>query len=143
MHQEPVNPRAESRDTKSAAHSGSATRGRHRFSDIEIEQFLRLERSGIGVSTLCARYGFTLAEFFRWKARFTTDTSAAVADELAALRTENQLLRELVASLIANTRHERHHVGSAGRRQDDVRGIRGTTTANLQYPQKIRQDSED
>ena len=121
-------PVVEMQATDATLQSGAAARGRKRFGEGEIEQFIRLEQSGIDVSALCARYGFTLAEFFRWKARYTTGAPSVIADELKALRTENQLLRDLVASLLSNARRERPQATSSGRHQGNS-GVIGSRNA--------------
>lgn len=127
-------PAGEAQEAAATRDSGATARGRKRFGDAEIEQFLRLEQSGIAVSALCTRYGFTLAEFFRWKARYAMNPPSVTADEITALRAENQLLRDLVASLLSNARRDRPHAVSPDRHHGSSRAIESGTAASRHLP---------
>lgn len=59
-----------------------------------------LSEDGLPPSLLCSRYGFTLADFFRWKAKYQRQMPQRPSDELSALRREVRMLRELVNELM-------------------------------------------
>lgn len=80
------------------------SKARLTLGEAEIRHVLALASAGTPTSHLCARYGFSLAEFFRWKARFGEPGPHEEADELAALRRENALLRSLVKNLLNSNR---------------------------------------
>lgn len=63
-----------------------------------------MARNGTPTGELCANYGFSLAEFFRWKARFSEPERNEETDEISTLRRENTLLRDLVANLLSSNR---------------------------------------
>lgn len=77
---------------------------RSTLGEAEIRHVLALASAGTPTSHLCARYGFSLAEFFRWKARFGEPGHNETVDELATLRRENALLRTLVENLLSGNR---------------------------------------
>ena len=80
------------------------SKARSTLGEAEIRHVLALASAGTPTSHLCARYGFSLAEFFRWKARFGEPGHNEGGDELATLRRENALLRSLVEKLLNSNR---------------------------------------
>ena len=69
-----------------------------RFTENQIIKILKEAETGIAVTDLCRKYGFSSSTFYKWKAKYSgMDTSAL--RRLKELEAENQRLKEMYAEL--------------------------------------------
>ena len=67
-----------------------------RYKEEQIIGFLKEAESGVPVSTLMRKYGFSNASFYGWKKKFG-GMEVSEAKRLKALEKENSQLKRLVA----------------------------------------------
>lgn len=67
-----------------------------RFTEEQIIGFLREAESGIAVTDLCRRHGYSEANYYLWKSKFG-GLSVPEAKRLNALAAENTRLKKLLA----------------------------------------------
>ena len=67
-----------------------------RFSEEQIIGFLRQAEAGMGIPELCRSGGFSLATFYKWRAKFG-GMQVSEAQRLRELESENAKLKKLLA----------------------------------------------
>lgn len=65
-----------------------------RYPDSQKKAILKMAESGIPIRKLCSEYGFCVATFYKWRAKFGTSKKAA---RIRELEEENRRLKEMFA----------------------------------------------
>lgn len=74
-----------------------------RFTKDQIEQALRQVKDGTPAVQVCRKMGITETTFYRWRTKYDRVTVSG-AREVRELRDENQKLKQIVTSLLLDTR---------------------------------------
>ncbi|RZT36268.1 transposase [Cupriavidus agavae] len=92
-----------------------------RYSEEQIRMYLAEAASGVPVRELCARYGFSDASFYGWRARYGGQARAEVADSrrLRQLEEENVRLKSMLADALLRLELLRNRTGRRGDREPD------------------------
>lgn len=69
-----------------------------RFTENQIIKILNEAESGVPVTDLCRKYGFSSSTFYKWKAKFGGMDASALR-RLKELEEENRRLKEMYAEL--------------------------------------------
>jgi len=87
-----------------------------RFSEEQIRSYLAEAASGVPVRELCARYGFSDASFYGWRARYGQGAqgSTAEARKLRELQEENARLKSMLADALLKLEMLRNRSGREG-----------------------------
>ena len=81
-----------------------------RFSEEQINGFLKQAEAGVPVMELCRQYGFSDASFYTWRAKFGGMT-VPDAKRLKELESENARLKRLLAESILDAEALRSVLG--------------------------------
>lgn len=97
-----------------------------RYSEEQIRRYLAEAANGVPVRELCARYGFSDASFYGWRARYgaphvSGGTSSSERRRLRELEEENARLRNLLADALLRLELLRHRTPRqrSGRHHDE------------------------
>ena len=71
---------------------------RKKYSESQIVRILQEAETGVPVTELSRRYGFSQSAFYRWRAKYSGMDVAAV-QRLKALEEENRRLKQMYANL--------------------------------------------
>jgi len=74
-----------------------------KFTKDQIEQALRQVKDGTPAVQVCRKMGITETTFYRWRTKYDRVTVSG-AREVRELRDENQKLKQIVTSLLLDTR---------------------------------------
>ncbi|CAG2151577.1 transposase [Cupriavidus plantarum] len=94
-----------------------------RYSEEQIRMYLAEAARGVPVRELCARYGFSDASFYGWRARYGAPGVPAGSERrrLRELEEENARLRNLLADALLRLELLRHRTTRqrSGRHHDE------------------------
>ncbi|WP_217636069.1 transposase [Ralstonia sp. 25mfcol4.1] len=84
-----------------------------RYSEEQIRMYLAEAANGVPVRELCARYGFSDASFYGWRARYGPTRHADVADtrRMRQLEEENVRLKSMLADALLQLELLRNRTG--------------------------------
>ena len=71
---------------------------KRRYSESQIIRFLKEAESGVPVTELCRKYGFSNSAYYKWKAKYGGMDGAAIR-RLKELEEENRRLKKMYAEL--------------------------------------------
>lgn len=95
-----------------------------RYSEEQIRMYLAEAANGVPVRELCARYGFSDASFYGWRARYgqaRPPRSADAADlrRMRQLEEENLRLKSMLADALLQLELLRNRTGRRGNGKTD------------------------
>ena len=67
-----------------------------RYTDSQIMAVIKQNESGVAVSELCREHGMSLAQFYKWRAKFGV-TDVSMVKRLKEWEAENQRLKKMYA----------------------------------------------
>lgn len=84
-----------------------------RYSEEQIRGYLAEAASGVPVRELCARYGFSDASFYGWRARYGEPSQGDARDgrKLRELQEENARLKSMLADALLKLELLRNRTG--------------------------------
>ncbi len=84
-----------------------------RYSEEQIRGYLAEAASGVSVRELCARYGFSDASFYGWRARYGQPSHGDARDgrKLRELQEENARLKSMLADALLKLELMRNRTG--------------------------------
>ncbi|WP_354685015.1 transposase [Cupriavidus necator] len=84
-----------------------------RYSEEQIRSYLAEAASGVPVRELCARYGFSDASFYGWRARYAQPGQGDARDgrKLRDLQEENARLKGMLADALLRLELLRNRTG--------------------------------
>ncbi|AGW94683.1 MULTISPECIES: IS3 family transposase [Cupriavidus] len=84
-----------------------------RYSEEQIRSYLAEAASGVPVRELCARYGFSDASFYGWRARYGQPSQGDARDgrKLRELQEENARLKSMLADALLKLELLRNRTG--------------------------------
>nr|WP_156914384.1 MULTISPECIES: transposase [unclassified Cupriavidus] len=84
-----------------------------RYSEEQIRSYLAEAASGVPVRELCARYGFSDASFYGWRARYGDQSQNDARDgrKLRELQEENARLKSMLADALLKLELLRNRTG--------------------------------
>ncbi|WP_423199822.1 MULTISPECIES: transposase [unclassified Cupriavidus] len=87
-----------------------------RYSEEQIRMYLAEAANGVPVRELCARYGFSDASFYGWRARYGLPGQADAPDnrKLRQLEEENARLKSMLADALLKLELLRNRGGRNG-----------------------------
>lgn len=87
-----------------------------RYSEDQIRMYLAEAASGVSVRELCARYGFSDASFYGWRAKYgpARDAEAPDGRRLRQLQEENARLKSMLADALLKLELLRNRSGRTG-----------------------------
>ncbi|MCA3182016.1 MULTISPECIES: transposase [unclassified Cupriavidus] len=93
-----------------------------RYSEEQIRMYLAEAASGVPVRELCARYGFSDASFYGWRARYGPPRHADGADarRMRQLEEENVRLKSMLADALLQLELLRNRAGRRGNGKVDA-----------------------
>ncbi|AZG15771.1 MULTISPECIES: transposase [Cupriavidus] len=93
-----------------------------RYSEEQIRMYLAEAASGVPVRELCARYGFSDASFYGWRARYGAPRQGDAVDtrRLRQLEEENVRLKSMLADALLQLELLRNRGGRRGNGKADA-----------------------
>ncbi len=87
-----------------------------RYSEEQIRMYLAEAANGVPVKELCARYGFSDASFYGWRAKYGTQRHGDIADarRVRQLEEENVRLKSMLADALLQLELLRNRTGRRG-----------------------------
>ncbi len=87
-----------------------------RYSEDQIRTYLAEAASGVPVRELCARYGFSDASFYGWRAKYGQPRPADARDsrKMRELQEENTRLKGMLADALLKLELLRNRTGRQG-----------------------------
>lgn len=87
-----------------------------RYSEEQIRMYLAEAANGVSVRELCARYGFSDASFYGWRARYGSPRQSDGPDsrKLRQLEEENARLKSMLADALLKLELLRNRGGRSG-----------------------------
>lgn len=87
-----------------------------RYSEEQIRRYLAEAANGVPVRELCARYGFSDASFYGWRAKYGPARESDVPDgrRLRQLQQENARLKSMLADALLKLELLRNRTGRNG-----------------------------
>ena len=91
-----------------------------RYSEEQIRMYLAEAASGVPVRELCARYGFSDASFYGWRAKYgaAREPDATDGRRLRQLQEENARLKSMLADALLKLELLRNRTGRSGNGKD-------------------------
>jgi len=92
-----------------------------RYSEEQIRMYLAEAASGVPVRELCARYGFSDASFYGWRARYGGARQVDAVDlrRMRQLEEENVRLKSMLADALLRLELLRNRTGRRGHGKSD------------------------
>ncbi|MGO4307730.1 MULTISPECIES: transposase [unclassified Cupriavidus] len=91
-----------------------------RYSEEQIRMYLAEAANGVPVRELCARYGFSDASFYGWRAKYGSPRQADAPDgrRIRQLQEENARLKSMLADALLKLELLRNRTGRHGNGKD-------------------------